>query len=57
MAYPQPPQQEHGQAVDGPQGEDASDGVFARELPRQPDGVAEDLTSDDFRALEILVGV
>lgn len=57
VADPQPPQQKHGQAVDGPQGGDAPNGILARELPGQPDGIAEDLAGDDFRALEVLVGV
>lgn len=43
VLYPQPSEQEHRKAIDGPEGEDASDRVFARKLPGMTDWVAEDL--------------
>lgn len=57
VADPQPAQQEHGQAVDGPQREDAADGVVAGEFPCVADGVAKDFACYNFWSLKVLVGV
>ena len=42
-ADPEPLEEKHGEPVDGPEGEDASNGVVACEFPCVADGVAEDL--------------